>query len=148
MEFYKDTYKVFKEKQEAEKKGLLVSTNNVVESNRTELNKELSTYFKSNYKLKSYYSEDEGEEVLDNLSSYLDSIGYDDYLEYPYSEGEDEYLIPITPNLKLYAHAYDEYYGSGDYSKGVIIERFIITEETTTKDVDKLIEVLKEFNIL
>lgn len=147
MELQTCSYEIFKIKQEAEKEGLLVSTSNILERNRTELNDKLSTYFRSKYKLKSYYTEDEGEDVLDNLSSYLDSIGFDEYLDYPYDGEESLYIIPITENLSLYVEAYDEYYGSGGYSKGVNIDRFIINENTTKEDVDKLIEILKQYNI-
>lgn len=147
MELHIDNYKVFKLKQKAEDSGLLASTSNIVERNRTVLNDELSGYFRSNYKLKSYYTEDEGETVLDNLSAYLETIGFDEYLEFPCDGEEGNFIIPITQNLSLYVEAYDEYYGSGDYSKGVNIDRFIINENTSNKDVDKLIEVLKEFNI-
>lgn len=37
----------------------------------------------------------------------------------------------------------DEYLGSGEYSKYVDITSFIIDEETTTSDVDRLISFVK-----
>lgn len=52
-------------------------------------------------------------------------------------------LFPITENLQLEVIAVDEYYGSGEYEKYVAIEHFVITEDATEKDVNRLIEFIK-----
>lgn len=135
--------------REAENAGLCVSLNNIVERNRTDLNKELSAYFISKLpNFKGYYDVDEGEDVMCSINSYIDENNIDKYLlDYPMSEGTNIHLIPITNNLQLKVMVYDEYYGQGDSSTGVHIDRFIITEDATTDDVDKLIEMLKEYSI-
>jgi len=135
--------------KEAEKEGRSVSMTSVVEQNRTELNKKLQSYFNQNYKsFNGSYDEDEGEDVLYSLNEYISENNIDMRpLDFPIVEGTDVYLIPITDNLQLKVLVADEYYGDGDYAKYVIIDRFIITENATTKDVDKLIEVLKEYCI-
>lgn len=135
--------------KEAEKEGRSVSMTSVVEQNRTELNKKLQSYFNQNYKnFNGSYDEDEGEDVLYSLNEYLSDNNIDMRpLDFPLVEGTDVYLIPITDNLHLKVLVADEYYGDGDYEKYVIIDRFIITDNATTKDVDKLIEILKEYCI-
>lgn len=135
--------------REAENSGLCVSMNSVVERNRTELNKELSSYFKEKLpKFKSYYDVDEGENVVGAINLYMEDNNINKHrLDYPVSEGTDTYLIKITDNLSIKLEVFDEYYGQGESSTGVHIDRFIITEEATSEDVDKLIEMFNEYGI-
>jgi len=135
--------------REAENSGLCVSMNSVVERNRTDLNKELSSYYKEKLpKMKSYYDVNEGEIVMESINSYMEDNNINKHrLDYPVSEGTDIYLIPITENLSLKVDVFDEYYGQGESSTGVHIDRFVITEEASTDDVDKLIEMFNEYGI-
>ncbi|MBG9689393.1 hypothetical protein ABD91_00405 [Lysinibacillus sphaericus] len=135
--------------REAESNGLCVSMNSIVERNRTELNKELSSYFKEKLpNIKSYYDVDQGEDVMDSINSYMEDNSINKHLlHYPYSEGTDIYLIPITENLSLKVDVFDEYHGQGESNTGVHIDRFVITEEATSEDVDKLIEMFNEYGI-
>lgn len=131
--------------REAREKGLLVSMTGTVAPKRTSLNIELSRYFKQ--QLPDYlgvFDEEEGEDVLYELNKFLKENNIDKRpLEFPYSDGNNTYLIPVTPNLQMVVVAADEYYGSGDYAKYVMIDSFVITENATKEDVDKLIALIK-----
>jgi hypothetical protein len=133
--------------KEAEDKGLMVAMTSLVEGNRTELNDKLSLYFREqmpNYK--GVWDEDEGEDVLYNINDYLEKNNIDKYpLDFPISSGTDVHLIPITENIQLKVVVADEYYGSGEYSKYVMIDFFLINENATKQDVDQLIEFVKKY---
>ena len=133
--------------REAENKGLMVAMTGLAERNRTELNDELSLYFRKqmpNYK--GVWDEDEGEDVLYNINNYLEENNIDKHpLDFPVSSGTDIHLIPITENIQLKVVVADEYYGDGEYSKYVMIDFFLITENATTQDVDQLIEFVKKY---
>lgn len=135
--------------KEAEAKGLSVSLTNIVDRTRTDLNNALSSYFKSQCpSFKAYYGEDEFEEVIESLNEWIS----EEKLTIPkLSMGgrnlSEVVLMPITPNLSLKVYLYDEYYGEGEYSTGVHIERFLITEEATNSDVDILVEKLNDYGI-
>lgn len=132
---------------EAKEKGMLVSMNGIVPVNRTELNKRLSKYFRE--RLPSYsgiFDEFEGEDILYNINVYLKENRINKAsLDFPLGNGDNIYLIPITENLQLEVIAVDEYYGSGEYEKYVAIEHFVITEDATEKDVNRLIEFIKMY---
>ncbi|WP_064199129.1 hypothetical protein [Brevibacillus brevis] len=146
MKIKKTDYALIKE---AENEGRSVSMSSVIDRNRTELNKELQSYFNQNYKeYKGSYDENEGEDVLYSLNEYISDHKIDmRSLDFPIVEGTDVYLLPITNNLQLKVIVADEYYGGGNYSKYVMIDRFIITDSATTEDVDKLITVLREYSV-
>ena len=135
--------------KEAEENGLMVAMGSTVERIRTDLNNELSNYFKKKFpNFKGNYDEYEGEEVLCNINEYLLEINKKTYtVDFPYSEGTEIHLIPIGGNIELKLIAADEYHGSGEYSKYVMIEFFIINEQATEKDVDFLIETLNKYHI-
>lgn len=136
--------------QEAEAKGLSVSVNSLVDFIRTDLNKELSTYFKRQIQnFKAYYDIEEWSEIENGINQYIKDeklpIGK---LQFDGSARSEVYLLPITEHLALKVFLYDEYYGAGDSSSGVHIDRFIITEEATTLDVDALVEMMKTYRII
>src|SRR5690625_4867658 len=107
---------------ENENSGLVASMTGLVERKRTELNRELSSYFRKRMPYyKGTYDEEESEEVLDGINSYLDDKKVDlSKLDFPYSSGSEIYLIPIGENIRLKVIVTDEYYGGGDYDKGKI----------------------------
>jgi hypothetical protein len=69
-------------------------------------------------------------------------------IDFPYSEGSEIHLVPIGNNIQVKLLVADEYHGSGEYSKYVLINFFIINEQTTEQDVDSLIDFLNKYNIL
>lgn len=127
--------------KEGENEGLVASMTNIIERNRTDLNKELSSYFITNVpKYNGVFDEEEGEDVLDYINDYLKENNIDIHkLSFPVSSGSDIYLIPIGDNLEIKVLVVDEYHGDGEYEKYVMIDYFLINENTTTKDVDLLI---------
>jgi hypothetical protein len=135
--------------KEAEENGLMVAMGSTIERIRTDLNKKLSDYFRKKFhNFKGNYDEFEGEEILCNINEYLSDINKKTYtIDFPYSEGSEIHLIPIGENIELKLIVADEYHGSGEYSKYVMIEFFIINERTTEKDVDFLIETLNKYYI-
>lgn len=125
----------------------MVAMTGLVERNRTDLNDELSLYFREqmpNYK--GTWDEDEGEDVLYNINDYLEENNIDKHpLDFPISSGTDVHLIPITENIQLKVVVADEYYGNGEYCKYVMIDFFLINENATKQDVDQLIEFVKKY---
>ena len=128
--------------KEAEKNGLMVSMDNIVHPIRTELNNTLSNYFRE--KMPSYngiFDEDTSEDILYSLNTYIKENEINKHpLSFPLSSGTSVHLTPINENINLKILIVDEYYGDGDYSKYIDITYFVITENTTKKDVDDLIE--------
>ncbi|MEK4049847.1 hypothetical protein [Bacillus sp. FSL K6-2839] len=132
--------------REATEKGLLVSMTNLVERKRTELNEQLSDYFRK--QMPGYtgsFDEDQAENILDSVNNFIAEKNLDAYqLDFPLSSGTDNHLIPITDNLDLKVTVADEYYGDGDYSKYVMADSFIINEKANEEDVDELIKFIKK----
>lgn len=133
--------------KEAEEKGLMAWLTSQSSRNKTPLSEELSNYFRNKLSnFKSSFDEYEGEDVLFNINEYFEENNIDKYrIDFPTSSGTDTHLIPITENLEMKLMVADEYYGGGDYSKYVMVEFFLINENTTIEDVDKLIEFVKEY---
>lgn len=133
--------------REAEEQGLMVGMTGIVERNRTELNKELSQYFRKqmpNYS--GSYDADEGEELLESINEFIMENQIDmPHLEYPYSEGSEIYLIPINENIQLKMIVADEYHGDGNFEKYVMADFFKINENATKDDVDKLIVFINKY---
>jgi hypothetical protein len=144
MKFKKADWTIVKQ---AESEGLMASMTGTVERKRTMLNDELSDYFRQNMpKYTGSFDEDEGEDILFNINTYLEENDIDKHpLDFPFSNGTDIHLIPINENLQIKVVVADEYYGSGDYSKYVMIDFFMIEENTTKQDVDELIEFVKRY---
>ena len=136
--------------KEAEKNGLVVAMGSMIEIYRTDLNKRLSDYFRSKItNFKGNYDETEGEVVLSNISEYLLELNEKNhYIDFPYNEGTEIHLIPIGEKIQVKLLVADEYHGSGEYSKYVLIDFFIINEQTTESDVDSLIDFLNKYNVL
>lgn len=132
---------------EAEKNGMLVSMNGIVSLERTDLNKRLEKYFRENFPgYSGFWDEFEGEDILYNINSFIRENEVNiPSLDFPLNGGDNTCLIPITENLQLEVIAVDEYYGSGEYEKYVAIEHFVITEDATEKDVNRLIEFIKMY---
>ncbi|MCC9021715.1 hypothetical protein [Bacillus nakamurai] len=132
--------------REAEEQGLMVGMTGHIERKRTNLNNELSDYFRK--QLPDYtgsFDENEGEEILYSINEYITENNIDMYpLDFPITEGTDVHLIPITENIQLKVVVADEYYGDGDYSKYVMADFFLINDKATTKDVDTLIQFVKK----
>ncbi|MEK4632505.1 MULTISPECIES: hypothetical protein [Bacillus] len=131
--------------REAEEQGLMVGMTGHIERKRTNLNNELSDYFRK--QLPDYtgsFDENEGEEILYSINEYITENNIDMYpLDFPITEGTDVHLIPIE-NIQLKVVVADEYYGDGDYSKYVMADFFLINDKATTKDVDTLIQFVKK----
>lgn len=120
--------------EKAKRQGLLVSMNGVVYCDQTEQNIKLSNYFKA--KVPNYsgvYKNGKAEEILTKLN---DLVG--GYLKFP-CIGEKNYLIPITPHLYLRVLFFDYEDEQKEYQKFVVIETFVIDENATEEDVDRLI---------
>ncbi|MGG1363543.1 hypothetical protein ABE287_18150 [Bacillus velezensis] len=132
--------------REAEEQGLMVSMTGHIERKRTDLNKELSDYFRK--QLPGYtgsFDENEGEEILYSINEYITENKIDKYPSYFSFAGEtDVHLVPITENIQLKVVVADEYYGDGDYSKYVMADFFLINDKATTKDVDTLLQFVKK----
>lgn len=132
--------------KEAEEQGLMVAMGSVVKHNRTPLNIELGKYFKE--KMPNYlgsFDEDKCDDILFKLNTYLKQNHIDKH-ELNFTPGDTNiYLIPITDNLQLEVELIDEYYGDGVYSKYVAIDYFLINENTTKQDVDKLIDFIHHY---
>lgn len=130
--------------REAEEKGLSVALTSLVQPKRTEKNEALSNYFRKNWpNFNGLWDEDDGEEVLEIINEHLKDKGLKKLLEFPYSSGDDVHLVPVGENILLKVIVADEYLGSGDYSKYVMSNFFIMNEKTSINDVDLLIEFLK-----
>lgn len=131
--------------REAENLGLMVGMTGLVEQKRTDLNNELSDYFRKS--LPNYsgsFDEDTGEDILYSINEYLQEKQIDKpSLDFPFVSGSDVHLIPINENIALKVIVADEYYGDGEYAKYVMANFFKITEHTTKSDVDELIEFVK-----
>lgn len=144
MKIKKSDFTILKE---AERNGMVVSMTGIVEPIRTELNNELSKYFRGimpNYN--GSFDEHLSEDVLYVINEYIEKNKIDKYaIDFPLTEGTDIHLIPITDNLQLKLLVADEYYGSGEYAKYVMADYFVINENTTTEDVDRLINFVNEY---
>ncbi|MEC1943236.1 hypothetical protein [Bacillus velezensis] len=131
--------------REAEEQGLMVGMAGLIERKRTDLNYELSDYFRK--QLSGYtgsFDENEGEEILYSINEYITENNIDMYpLDFPV-DGTDVHLIPITENIQLKVVVADKYYGDGDYSKYVMADFFLINNKATTKDVDTLLRFVKK----
>lgn len=131
--------------RKAENLGLMVGMTGLVEQKRTDLNNELSDYFRKS--LPNYsgsFDEDTGEDILYSINEYLQEKQIDKpSLDFPFVSGSDVHLIPINENIALKVIVADEYYGDGEYAKYVMANFFKITEHTTKSDVDELIEFVK-----
>jgi hypothetical protein len=135
--------------REAEQNGLMVGMTGLVERNRTDLNNELNTYFRSRLpKYLGSWDEYDGEDVLYSINEYMKENNIDKYqLDFPMTGGTDVHLIPVNNNLQLKLIVADEYYGDGDYSKYVMADFFMINEYTTKEDVDTLINFLNKYHL-
>ncbi|MGF7535257.1 hypothetical protein AAGG74_16515 [Bacillus mexicanus] len=132
--------------QDGRKNGLMVAMGNVLEPVRTDLNNELSNYFKM--KVPNFhctFSDEDGEDIINGINEYLKDNEMKRQLEYPLGGGEDTYLIPIGERLNLDVIVVDEYYGDGEYNRYVEINNFLIDEHTTTKDVDLLVDFVNKY---
>lgn len=133
--------------REAEDEGFMVGMTGFVQRKRTDLNNELSTYFREQLpKYSGTFDEDKGEDILSNINAYLKEKEINKHpLDFPLTSGTDIHLIPVTENLQLKVLVADEYYGDGDYSKYVMADYFLINENTTKQDVESLIEFIKNY---
>lgn len=133
--------------RDAENKGLMAAMTSLVEKKRTDLNNELSDYFRKNVpNYSGSFGEDESEDILYSINSYIEDNNIDRRpLDFPLTEGTDIHLLPISDNIQLKVVIADEYYGGGDYSKYIMIDFFLINENTTEQDVDVLIEFVKKY---
>jgi|GEM_PF-3156392 len=143
MKKYADWYYL----REAENAGFVASMDGTVERNRTELNNKLSAYFRDKMPgYNSYFNEETSEDVLYSINEYIEENKIDKReIDFPISEGSDIHLLKITNNLQLKILVADEYHGGGDYSKFIDVDKFVINEQTTEKDVDVLIDFIKKY---
>lgn len=135
--------------KEHEKQGLVACMTSIRLMGMTDKARELSNYFVERHPKYNMGIDDfEGEDTLYSLNEYIEDNNLDMHqLDYPMISGTEVSLVPITENLSLKVLVADEYYGDGDYEKYVLIEHFLINENTTKEDVDKLIKMLKEYGI-
>lgn len=142
MKLKKSDWMLYKEKDE---QGLAISMTNIVSRNRSDLYNQLNNYCRQ--VLPSYYgsfNEDESDDILYALNEYLKEKSIDKMpLDFPMSSGTDIHLIPINERLQIKVMVMDEYYGDGEYSKGIMIDTFVISEDATTNDVDELVSFVK-----
>jgi len=133
--------------REGEEQGHMVSMTGTIEPKRTPLNDELSTYFRNELpRYQGSFGEEDGESILYALNEYMTENKIDKYaLDFPLTSGTDVHLIPVTENLSLKLIVADEYHGDGDYSKYVMADFFLINEQTTTEDVDALVQFVKTY---
>ncbi|WPS85417.1 hypothetical protein SMD22_01955 (plasmid) [Brevibacillus halotolerans] len=133
--------------KEAKEKGLMVGMTGEIERKRTALNNRLNEYFRKHMpKYTGSFSEDEGERILFSINNYLEENKIDKpKIDFPISSGMDVHLIPINENVQLKVIVTDEYYGDGIYEKYVMADFFMINEDATENDVDKLIDFVQEY---
>lgn len=133
--------------REAEENGLVAAMTGLIERKRTELNKELSDYFRKNVTdYTGIFDEDECEDILDKINTYIEENNIDRHpLEFPLINGSEVRLVPIGENIELKVLIVDEYYGDGDYEKYIDISFFLINDKTSKQDVDLLIEFVREY---
>ncbi|EEM25085.1 hypothetical protein bthur0002_57270 [Bacillus thuringiensis Bt407] len=134
---------------DAEVQGLLVAMTSRITQIRTELNKQLSTYFReqcSDYP--GVFQEDVCEEVLEAVNQYIEDTEIKKYpykLDFPVTDGSQEYLVPVGENIELVVVAVDEYHGDGEYSKYLRLDFFLMDESASKEDVDLLIAFINEY---
>ena len=135
--------------KDAESEGLMVSMSGLVERVRTDLNNELSSYFRKEEPgylgVFDENSKVDYESVLDYINEYLKEKGVNKNLSLPMSSGSELYLVPITANLEVKVLVADEYHGEGESETYVMIDMFKITENCGTEDVDELIKFVNKY---
>lgn len=131
--------------KDAEALGLMVGMTGLMERNRTALNEELGSYFRSQLPEYSGIFDKDEEEILYAINEYLEEHKIDKHpLAFPISHGTDIHLIPVNENIQLKVVVVDEYFGDGDFSKYVMADFFLINEHATKEDVDGLIAFVNE----
>lgn len=142
MKFKKSDWMLYKEKDE---QGLAISMINIVSRKRSDLYNKLNNYCRQ--ELPSYhgsFNEDESEDILYTLNEHLKEKGIDKMpIDFPMSSGTDIHLIPINERVQIKVMVMDEYYGDGDYSKGIVIDTFVVSEDANTNDVEALVAFVK-----
>jgi len=134
--------------QEAVEKGMVVCMEGIGFENRKRnpLSDELRNYFRE--RMPGYngiFTEDQCEDVLFSINDYMEENQIDKFpLSFPCSNGTNTYLIPITDNIQLRVLTVDEYFGGGEYDMYIDMTYFVINEQTTKNDVDRLIEAVKK----
>lgn len=144
----------FSKIQDAETKGLMVAMTSIGSMNRTELNNQLSNYFRSKIpNFDGYFGESSNKKqrVMDALNHYRIEKGTNsEIIQHVIPYYSELRLFKVTDNLELKVYIEDKYYRDGSYTmygdslKYVEIEYFKINENTTKEDVDVLIELVKE----
>lgn len=133
--------------QEALKEGKVAHMSSFLSIKKSkELTKKLEKYFKekiSNHK--GIWEEEDGEEVLLKINKYMKENQIDKQkISYPRFIGSNGYVIPVGENIQFKLLVVDEYYGHGERQTYVEIEEFIVNENAKEKDVDQLVELMKE----
>lgn len=131
----------------AVKLGFYVPMTTLLKTNSS--NVEFSRHFKSklpNYKGRFIVGQNgvvDSNTIIDSINSYLENKGIGKRLNFPKGDGVYPFLIKVTDNLDLEVVCIFDHFGHGYSSEYIKIENFIINEETTKKDVDKLIEFIE-----
>lgn len=133
--------------QEALKEGRVAHMSSFLSIKESkELTKKLEKYFKekiSNHK--GVWEEEDGEEVLLKINKYMKENQVDKQkLSYPIFAGSNVYVIPVGENIQFKVLVVDEYYGNDESETYVEIEEFIVGENAKEKEVDQLVELMKE----
>lgn len=131
--------------KEAEKFGLVAAMTSNVLRNRTPLADELGDYFcKHLPRYNGVFGEDVLDDVLYTLNTYIKENKLDRFpIDFPMGGGADIHLLPVGKHIQIKVVVEDSYYGDGDYRKYIGIQSFVITESTTTKDVDDLVRFIE-----
>lgn len=137
---------------ESYNKGNVVSMTSTLFRGRSELNDRLYHYFNRNsgdIGVIGSFDEDVADGILDVLNEYVRINKLDvGTIEFPQILDFDIWLLPITENLELKVLVSDDYLGDGDYEKYVMVDEFMITENASERDVDRLIEALRKIDLL
>jgi len=89
------------------------------------------------------YEEEVFDDVLDAINQYMEEKGIDHAPLRLLVPGEESYLLPVTENLELVVIITDDYSGGGNYEMYVEISSFLVNDQTTEEDVDRLVDMLK-----
>jgi len=135
--------------REAESKGLTVSMTNIAEPVQTDLNMELSRYFRMQMpKYTGTFDAEKGEGIVVKINSYLQENNMSNCpLSFPIRSGTNVYLVPICEAIQLEVLVTGEYRGDGEYSRYVMVNSFVITDNATKEDVNKVIAFTKKYII-
>jgi len=107
----------------------------------------LSHYFREQHPhYLPYVKEEKVDDAIYELNTYIEENKINIHpFDFPMTGGLERRLLPLTEHLSLKIGLIDDYYGGGDYAQYVTLDSFVVDDETTTDDVDKLITFVVDF---